>query len=55
MKVHAWRGRKAIAEDLVGQRVAQAVLYNTMTPNVEIVDELEGTERGVGGFGSSGG
>ncbi len=38
-----------------GDRVAQLVLERIATPDVEVVDgELESTERGGGGFGSTG-
>lgn len=40
----------------VGDRVAQLVLERIVTPEVqEVLGELEGTERGAGGFGSTGG
>jgi dUTP pyrophosphatase len=38
----------------VGDRVAQLVLVRVETPAVEEVDELALSERGDGGFGSSG-
>jgi dUTP pyrophosphatase len=38
-----------------GDRIAQLVLIAVATPEVVEVDELETTERGAGGFGSSGG
>lgn len=37
-----------------GDRIAQLVLLPVFTPDLEEVDELEETERGDGGFGSSG-
>ena len=37
-----------------GDRVAQLVLERIFTPEVQEVDSLEGTERGAGGFGSTG-
>ncbi|WP_346843758.1 dUTP diphosphatase [uncultured Rothia sp.] len=37
-----------------GQRVAQLVLVPISTPELEVVDELGGTVRGAGGFGSTG-
>ena len=37
-----------------GQKIAQLVIHPIITPAVEIVDELEETERGDGGFGSTG-
>ncbi|CAI2166419.1 16060_t:CDS:2 [Funneliformis geosporum] len=37
-----------------GDRIAQLILERIRTPNVIEVDELEGTERGLNGFGSTG-
>ena len=37
-----------------GDRIAQLVLLPVFTPDLEEVDELEETERGDGGFGSTG-
>lgn len=37
-----------------GQKISQLVILPIITPELEIVDELEDTERGDGGFGSSG-
>ena len=37
-----------------GDRIAQLVLERIVTPDVEEVDELDDTERGAGGFGSTG-
>lgn len=38
----------------VGQKISQLVILPIITPDVELVTELEPTERGAGGFGSSG-
>jgi dUTP pyrophosphatase len=38
-----------------GDRIAQLVLVRIETPTPVEVDALEGSERGMGGFGSSGG
>ena len=38
-----------------GDRIAQLVLVRIETPTAVEVDALAGTERGMGGFGSSGG
>jgi dUTP pyrophosphatase len=35
-------------------RVAQIVFQEVLTPELEVVDELDDTERGANGFGSSG-
>lgn len=37
-----------------GDRIAQLILEKIETPLVEEVDRLDATERGVGGFGSTG-
>ncbi|KAM0692560.1 hypothetical protein Q7P36_007114 [Cladosporium allicinum] len=39
----------------VGERVAQLIVERIYTPEVVVVEELEETVRGVGGFGSTGG
>lgn len=36
------------------ERFAQLILIPIITPEVEVVDELEITNRGLGGFGSTG-
>lgn len=37
-----------------GQKISQLVLLPIITPKLELVDSLEETERGSGGFGSTG-
>lgn len=37
-----------------GQKISQLVLLPIITPELELVDSLEDTERGNGGFGSTG-
>ena len=37
-----------------GQKITQLVILPIITPELELVDSLEETERGTGGFGSSG-
>lgn len=37
-----------------GQKISQLVILPIVTPEIELVDSLEATERGNGGFGSSG-
>lgn len=37
-----------------GQKISQLVLLPIITPDLEVVDALEETERGDGGFGSTG-
>jgi dUTP pyrophosphatase len=36
------------------ERIAQIILEKITTPEIEIVEELEETKRGEGGFGSTG-
>ena len=37
-----------------GDRIAQLVIQRVETPELRVVDELDDTERGLGGFGSTG-
>lgn len=37
-----------------GDKIAQLVVVPILTPDFEIVDELDETDRGAGGFGSTG-
>lgn len=37
-----------------GERIAQFVITPVLTPQYVLVDELSDTERGIGGFGSTG-
>lgn len=37
-----------------GDRIAQLVIMPYLSPEIEIVDELDETDRGSGGFGSTG-
>ena len=37
-----------------GQKISQLVIMPIITPDLELVDSLEDTERGNGGFGSTG-
>ena len=37
-----------------GQKISQLVLLPIITPELELVDSLEETDRGNGGFGSTG-
>ena len=38
----------------IGDRIAQLLLVPYWAPEITVVDELDGTERGADGFGSSG-
>ena len=37
-----------------GDKISQLVIMPILTPELELVDELDETERGTGGFGSTG-
>ena len=37
-----------------GERMAQFIIQSVSTPDLEAVEELSDTERGQGGFGSTG-
>lgn len=37
-----------------GQKISQLVVLPIITPELEVVDSLEDTDRGTGGFGSTG-
>lgn len=37
-----------------GDKISQLVILPILTPDLEVVDELDETERGDGGFGSTG-
>ena len=37
-----------------GERIAQMVIAPVILPEIQVVDELSDTERGAGGFGSTG-
>ena len=37
-----------------GDKIAQLVIVPCLLPDLELVDELEDTDRGTGGFGSTG-
>ena len=37
-----------------GERIAQAIIKEILQADFAVVEELDSTERGVGGFGSTG-
>lgn len=37
-----------------GDKISQLVIMPILTPQLELVEDLEATERGAGGFGSTG-
>lgn len=54
IKVKLFNLGGGLVEILEGQKIAQLVIKSIITPDLEEVDELEDTERGEGGFGSTG-
>lgn len=54
IKVKLFNLGGGMVEILKGQKIAQLVIKSIITPELEEVDELEDTERGEGGFGSTG-
>ncbi len=54
LKVILWNAGAEPVEITRGMRIAQLVFARFETPVVEEVGELEATERGAGGFGSTG-
>lgn len=52
-------GRFSVSVDLTkiyqkGDKIAQLIFAQKFTPQIEFVDELKKTQRGTGGFGSTG-
>ena len=47
---HSWR----FVHIKKGQKITQLVLMPIATPRLKLVDSLENTDRGLGGFGSTG-
>lgn len=47
---HSWR----FVRIKKGQKITQLVIEKIITPELDLVDELEDTDRGSGGFGSTG-
>ena len=39
---------------VAGDKISQLVIMPILTPSIELVEDLEATERGNGGFGSTG-
>lgn len=52
VKLYNLGNEKVIIEK--GQKISQLVILPIITPDLELVDDLEATERGNGGFGSTG-
>lgn len=54
IKVKLFNLGGGMVEILEGQKIAQLVIKSIITPELELVESLEDTERGEGGFGSTG-
>lgn len=54
IKVPLYNAGNLPSDVLVGERIAQLVVIPCELPTFKMVDELEDTERGEGGFGSTG-
>lgn len=50
--LHNFRGEDYVVEP--GDRIAQLMIIPVMCPEIEVVTRLPETERGTGGFGSTG-
>lgn len=54
IKVKLYNNSNHIVRLQKGQKISQLVILPIITPDLEQVDDLEDTERGDGGFGSTG-
>ena len=54
IKVKLFNTGRCAVSLVKGQKIAQIVIKAVITPELEVVDRLEDTERGTGGFGSTG-
>jgi dUTP pyrophosphatase len=54
IKVKLFNVSKCALSIVKGQKIAQLVIKKIDTPELEFVDRLEDTDRGTGGFGSTG-
>lgn len=54
LMVSVWNRGKAAFTIEVGERIAQFVLVPIVAAELEVVDDFDASERGVGGFGSTG-
>lgn len=54
IKVKLYNNSNHIVRIQKGQKITQLVILPIITPELEQVDDLEDTERGDGGFGSTG-
>lgn len=54
IKVKLFNNGKCAVSLVNKQKIAQVVIKAVITPELELTDRLEDTERGAGGFGSTG-
>ena len=54
IKVKLFNTGRCAVSLVKGQKIAQIVLKAVITPELDVTDSLEETERGAGGFGSTG-
>ncbi|MBU2755821.1 dUTP diphosphatase [Acidithiobacillus sp. CV18-2] len=54
LKVSLWNRGTESFTIAVGERVAQMILVPVLRPQVRVVEEFVASERGAGGFGSTG-
>lgn len=54
IKVKLFNVSKCALSIVKGQKIAQLVIKKIDTPELEFVDKLDDTDRGTGGFGSTG-
>lgn len=54
IKVKLYNHGSGVVKIAKGQKISQLVILPIITPELELVDSLEATDRGNGGFGSTG-
>ena len=54
IKVKLFNNGRCAVSFAKGQKIAQIVIKAVITPELELTDSLESTDRGEGGFGSTG-
>ena len=54
LKISCWNRGQHTYTVTPGERIAQCVILPVVQVAFDIVDEFKSTERGVGGFGSTG-
>lgn len=54
LRVSCWNRGHQVLRVEPGERIAQLILVPVQVPEFEVVEEFEASERGAGGFGSTG-